>query len=76
MTKAFDFADLGDKLKAKGLPVLEETAKQVYEGTKEWLLESAALKGGILGGIIPVAISAIDAFVEEKIDSIDGVKGN
>lgn len=76
MEKAFELKALGEKLKSKGLPVLEETAKQVYEGTKEWLLESAAMKGGIIGGIVPVAISAIDAFIEEKIDSIDGEKGN
>jgi hypothetical protein len=75
MSKAFDIKDLGEKLKAKGLPVAEEALEEVYEAVKEWLLQGAAIQGGIVGGIVPVAVAAIDGFAKEQIDKIDGEPG-
>jgi hypothetical protein len=75
MEKAFDFKALGEKLKDKGLPVLENTAEQAYEAVKEWLIESGQIKGGLVQGIIGVAIPAVDGYVKEQLDKIDGNPG-
>lgn len=72
---AFDFKVLGERLMEIGLPVAEKTAEEAYAVVKMWLVESAELKGGLIGAVLPVAINAVDGYVVEKIDMIDGEAG-
>lgn len=76
MTQSYDLKVLGEKLKAKGLPVLENTAELVYEAVKEWIQESAVVSENKLDDVIvPVAFPIIDKVVEPAIDKIDGQEG-
>ena len=66
MEKAYDLKVLGERLKAKGLPIaqeaLEDTARIVYIETKEWAKESA-----------PLSETTIDDFVAPFYDQLDKV---
>ena len=75
MVKAYDLKELGEKLKAKGLPVLEDTAEKVYEAVKEWVQESAVVSENKIDDVaVPLAFPILDKVVEPAIDSIDGQK--
>lgn len=43
MEKAYDIKDLGEKLKAAGLPVVEGAAEVVLEKVIAWIKESAMI---------------------------------
>lgn len=45
MLKAFDTSDLAEKVKAAGLPMLEEDAKIITKVVFAWLQESVILEG-------------------------------
>lgn len=79
MEKAYDLKVLGEKLKAKGLPILEEaaeaTAKEVYLAVKEWLKESAPLSEGKIDDFIAPFYDKLDPIVLAAIDKIDGEVG-
>lgn len=75
MEKAFDVKALAKMLGDRGLPVAETAAEQLWDGVKEWLVKSGEIKGGIAQGIISVAVPAVDGFVKESIDKIDGLPG-
>jgi len=72
MTEAFKLKDLGEKLKAKGLPIAEEAVEQVYEATKEWLLDSGKIKGGLYEAGINLVVGAVDEVAKAAINKIDG----
>jgi len=75
MEKAFDLKSLTKKLADRGMPVVEEAAEQLWDGIKEWLIESGNIKGGVAQGIITVAVPSVDGFIKEQIDKIDGKVG-
>lgn len=75
MEKAFDVKALGAELKNQGLPLLEDGAEKVYAAVTVWLRKSAAIKGGLVGSILPAALDAVDGYLKSKIDEIDGVEG-
>jgi len=75
MEKAFDVKALGEELKNQGLPLLEDGAEKVYAAVKNWLVASAAIQGGLVGGILPAALDAVDGYVKTQIDKIDGQEG-
>ncbi len=76
MEKAYDVKELAEKLKSKGLPVLEDTAEKVYEAVKEWVQESAVLSENKVDDVAaPLVFPILDKVIEPAIDSIDGVKG-
>jgi len=71
MEKAYDLKDLGERLKKIGLPVLEETAEQVYHVVQEWVVDSAALSENKLDDVIvPIAMPIIDKVVEPAMEKI------
>lgn len=79
MEKAYDLKALGEKLKSKGVPIvaeaLEETAKQVYLGTKEWLQESAVISETKVDDFVSPFYDQLDPLVLPQIDKIDGQVG-
>lgn len=73
MDKAYDLKDLAKKLELKGLPVVEETARQVYEAVHEWIAESAVLSENKIDDVaVPLAFPMLDKVVLPAIDKIDG----
>lgn len=76
MQKAYDLKVLGQKLAAKGLPMLEESAELVYEAFKEWVLESAPISDTKLDDVgAPILFPVLDKIAKPAIDKIDGEEG-
>lgn len=79
MTKAYDLKDLGEKLKAKGLPIaedmLEKIAGEVYLAVKQWAKESAPLSETKVDDFVSPFYDQLDAIVLPLIDKIDGKQG-
>lgn len=79
MTKAYDLKDLGEKLKAKGLPIaedmLEKIAGEVYLAVKTWAKESAPLSETKVDDFVSPFYDQLDAIVLPLIDKIDGKQG-
>lgn len=75
MEKAYDVKVLGEKLKAKGLDLAEESLKIVFETTCEWIEDSAVISPNIYDDLIKLAMPQIKKVVLEKIDMIDGQQG-
>lgn len=75
MEKAYDIKGLEAKLKAKGLPEVEQLAEKVYEATKEWYVESAALSEGKIDDMTVPFIGFVDGIVKPQLDKIDGQEG-
>jgi hypothetical protein len=75
----YDVKKLGEKLKAKGVPVLEnaaeETALQAYAAVKEWLQEEAALSENKIDDVVVTFFGQVDAVVLPLIDKIDKQEG-
>jgi hypothetical protein len=61
------------KLKAKGLPVLEDTAEKAVEALFEWLDESAELSESSIDDLLSVLYPQIKSMIDKKVDKIDGV---
>lgn len=76
MEKPFDFDVLKEKLKAQGLPVLEDTVEKVALTVLDWVVDSALVhENGLVKAIVPAAVLSIKPAILEKIDGIDGKKG-
>jgi hypothetical protein len=79
MEKAYDLKVLGEKLKAKGLPIAEEAletiAKEVYIAVKEWAKESAPVSESKVDDFIAPFYDQLDALVFPLVDKIDGEVG-
>lgn len=78
MEKAFDVKDLEDRLKGKGLVVVEDLAKVVVLEVLDWVKESAALEvanGKPLMALIPAVIEGVKPVIMEQVDKIDGQVG-
>ena len=75
MTKAYDLKDLGEKLKAIGLPVAETTAEMCYEAVKAWLKESAVVSATPYDNLVVPFVDQLDQFVKPALDKIDGQPG-
>jgi hypothetical protein len=79
MEKAYDLKDLGEKLKAKGLPIaedmLEKIAGEVYLAVKAWAKESAPLSETKVDDFVSPFYDQLDAIVLPLIDKIDGKQG-
>jgi hypothetical protein len=75
MENAYDVKVLGERLKALGLPVLEDTAEKVLKELFVWLKESAVLSKTPYDDMISLIYPQIEAFIKSHIDKIDGVQG-
>jgi hypothetical protein len=74
--KGYDLKVLEEKLLAKGLPMVESLAENVYEAVKEWVLESAPASENKLDDIAaPLLFPVLDKVVEPALDKIDHVEG-
>lgn len=70
--KAYDFADLTEKLKAEGLDLAEAGATKVYAATKAWLKESASLSENKFDDLVVPFLDQLDVVVMPQIDLING----
>lgn len=75
MDKPFDIADLGKKLKEKGLDVAEEALKILATETLEWTQESCLIHPNALVKLGAPVVAAVKPFVLSEIDKIDGQPG-
>lgn len=75
MDKAYDIKVLGEKLKAKGLDMAEESVKILAESVFEWVEESASISPNIYDDLIKLAMPQIKEVVFKAVDKIDGAEG-
>ena len=75
MTEAYDLKDLGEKAKAAGLDIAEDSAGKLYLVIKAWFQESAALSKNPFDDIVSSLLPQIDAVVLPQIDKIDSKVG-
>lgn len=76
MEKAYDLKNLGEKLKAKGLPVLEDTAEKSVEAIFEWLKESAVVSKTTVDDMLALLYPQAEKMIKDGlIDKIDGEEG-
>lgn len=75
MTKPFDFAELGNKLKGRGLDLAEDAAKIVAEEVIAWAKESVVLTENKFDDMLLAAFPLIEGSMKEAIDKIDGKVG-
>lgn len=75
MEKAYDLAELGRRLKAKGLVEAEDLALEVYKEVKQFLKDSAVLSATPYDNLAVPFIDQLDALVLPRIDKIDGAVG-
>lgn len=76
MDKPFDFKNLEERLKAKGLTAVEGLAEIVANETFDWATESCAIHPNALVKAIGVpAIAMVKPIAMGAIDKIDGQEG-
>jgi hypothetical protein len=75
MKKAYDLKVLGEKLKAKGLEVAEDSLKVLVAETLDWVQESAPLSASTVDDYAAMAIPFMKPKIMEAIDKIDGQVG-
>lgn len=75
MQKAYDLKDLAEKMKAAGLPEVEQMAEKAYGAVKVWLKESAVLSEGKIDDVVMPFVDQLDAIVQPQLDKIDGQEG-
>lgn len=72
MEKAYDIKDLGEKLKAAGLPVVEGAAEVVLEKVIAWIKESAMISKTPYDDMTMVILPLIEEKIKKEINKIDG----
>lgn len=71
MEKAYDLKELVNKVKAKGLPMLEDGAEKLLEAVFEWLDESAVVSKGKIDDMFRPVYPLIQEQVKKQVDKID-----
>ena len=72
MEKAYDIKVLGEKLKASGLPIVEETAEIVLIHVIQWVKDSAKLSQNPYDDMALVLMPLIEQNIMKQINKIDG----
>jgi len=76
MEKPFDFKDLEERLKAKGLKQVEGLAETIATETFAWAEESCSIHPNLLVKSVGVpAVGIIKPLIMGQIDKIDGEEG-
>lgn len=76
MNKPFDTKDLAERLKAQGLPVLEDTAEVVVKEIFAWTKDSLAIHPNALVKSLGLpAVAVLEPLALEQVDKIDGKEG-
>lgn len=73
--QAYDPKLLVEKLKAQGLPVVEDMAEKAYGAVKEWVRESAVISENKYDDLGIPFLNYVDQIVMPQIDKIDGKEG-
>jgi len=75
MEKAYDIKVLGEKLKASGLPIVEESAEIVLIHVIQWVKDSAKLSQNPYDDMALVLMPLIEQNIMKQINKIDGIEG-
>lgn len=75
MEKAYALGELVTKLKARGLDVVEDSAKIMVEETFAWLKESADLSATPIDNLLASLYPTAQAYITSTVDKIDGKVG-
>lgn len=75
MEKAYDIKVLGEKLKARGLDLAEESVKILLQETSAWVVESAAISPNPIDNVAALVLPEVLKVVLEQVDKIDGQVG-
>jgi hypothetical protein len=76
MEKAFDLKELVARLKARGIPLAEDLAEDLYREVSQWIKDSAVLHtNALVQSLVPVVMAAVDPLALKQLDKIDGVEG-
>jgi len=70
MEKAYDLKELGARLQAVGMPVLEETTEQVVEVFFQWLADSAAVSPTPYDDMAQLIMPQIKKLVLDQVEKI------
>lgn len=71
----YDIKVLGEKLKAKGLDVAEESLKILVSETLDWVAKSAPVSPNKIDDVVAMAIPFVKPQIMKAIDKIDGQEG-
>lgn len=72
MEKSYDIKVLGEKLKASGLPIVEESAEIVLIHVIQWVKDSAKLSQNPYDDMALVLMPLIEQNIMKQINKIDG----
>jgi len=75
MEKAWDLKELGESLKAAGLPIAETATEQVVELVLDWCSESCVKDDKSWNDMGPALIPLLKSALKPQLDKIDGVEG-
>lgn len=75
MVKAYDPKELLNKIKAQGLPVLEDGAEKLTRAVFEWLKQSAEVSATPLDDVAVAFYPHIEKMALDQIDKVDGQVG-
>lgn len=72
---SYQFKNLAEKLKERGLDVAEDAAKILVEETLNWVSEEALKSENKVDDLLVVIIPVLKPHILSAVDKIDGVKG-
>jgi hypothetical protein len=75
MEKAYDFKDLGLRLKGRGLDIAEEASKVVIEEVLAWVEDSAKLSATPYDDMAVFIVPKVKDLALKYADKIDGQVG-
>lgn len=75
MEKAYDVSALVEKLKARGMDVAEEAAKEALDAVLEFFEESARLSENKYDDLVLAIVPMLKEEALKAIDKIDGEEG-
>ena len=75
MEKAYDLKVLGEKLKARGMDIAEESAKVIVQETFAWIKESAPISATPYDDMAMLVMPKLEEVILSGVDKIDGQVG-
>lgn len=73
--EAYDFKNLVERLKSRGLSVTEELARGAVHDVIAWLSDSAKASSTPFDDIVLPFLPAVEEGLDKEIDKIDGKVG-
>ncbi len=70
--KAYDFAELGSKLKESGLELAEDAAKKCAIAVLDWVADSAKISANPYDDVALIVLPKLRSYILSQADKIDG----